>query len=101
MEAGSTTRRYNGLAVAGGISTKTTTKHMNLKEIGEGYLNLAREKLGIAPASVVTLAEKRLALCLACPVYDNGWCASSQGGCGCLMVAAVRSSTKSCPLAKW
>lgn len=85
-----------------------------VKEIAEGYTNwaLGREN---------DLADKRMTICLKCPLYNSATdkCDSSRGintktgevvkypgedivmGCGCVMSAATRSTSKKCVLGKW
>lgn len=46
-----------------------------------------------------TEAEKRLAICEACPLYHNGACLHR--ACGCKMKRKVAWEQEHCPLLKW
>lgn len=43
----------------------------------------------------------RLDICKACPVYQDGWCDASKGGCGCNLSLKVKARAAFCPLGKW
>lgn len=43
----------------------------------------------------------RLSVCEACPVYADGWCDASKGGCGCNLSLKVKARSAYCPQGKW
>lgn len=71
---------------------------MNPINIAEGWINVAREKLGIADPNVELLAKIRGEICIACPSIGEDLLKC--GECGCDVKAKIRSNDK-CPLKKW
>ena len=72
---------------------------MNIGNIAEGWINVARQKLGIADEKVELLAKVRGEICIACPSasQENLKC----GECGCTIHAKIRAPHEKCPLSKW
>ncbi len=76
---------------------------MNLIQVAEGYLNLAKKGFNISNATVEELSKKRMVICKACPSFDKteANCLSSVfkgccNKCGCYMEAATRAIDKKC-----
>jgi hypothetical protein len=44
---------------------------------------------------------KRLEICKACPIYNNGTCDQDRGGCGCNLALKVKARSAYCPAYKW
>jgi hypothetical protein len=45
--------------------------------------------------------QSRLTICEACPVFKDGWCDASKGGCGCDLGLKVMARAAYCPQGKW
>lgn len=73
-----------------------------LSAIKSGIVGLGKVAIGIDSAEPETV-ERRMATCRECPsgLYRDGFCAFSQGGCGCLIRAKVRVRSESCPRGHW
>lgn len=83
-----------------------------LKEIKEGWVNYAAEKLKLLPDNIKEQAAERIEECNSCELNKMGLCNSMKkgehrhtglevSGCGCVLKAKVLSPTSSCPLGKW
>jgi len=46
-------------------------------------------------------AHRRLEICKRCPLFNDGWCDKSRGGCGCWLRAKVQIDGESCPKQRW
>ncbi len=92
------------------------------KEIKEGFENLIKSKLGLLEKDVKLEAERRLPICLNCPLRVDDTCSRENkgkvvktftyynkireegddyNGCGCSLHAKVLSPDTKCPLGKW
>lgn len=69
---------------------------MELRNIGEGFLNLLKSEFGIADNEIEDIAEHKFKHCSICDRRNKNRC----GVCGCLISAKIRSSSK-CPLNKF
>ncbi len=79
--------------------TKQISIGKKIYAIGSGWLNLARQKLGILDESIENEAVKRMAICLSCEKLKNGnFCGA---GCGCYAPAKTLQNIETCPLNKW
>lgn len=47
------------------------------------------------------LGRIRLSVCARCPLYRNGFCDRSQGGCGCYMPVKAHIAQATCPKGRW
>lgn len=66
---------------------------MSIKQIAEGFWNLAKkELLGIHNGEVEVLAIERYAICLACDDNKSNRCKH----CGCYLPSMVRVKNKKC-----
>ena len=85
---------------------------MNLKQItqiAEGYLKEGLKSF--LPKEDKELAEKRMHICVQCPLFDKGTCNPNKkiknkeglfvNGCGCNMKKKVFCKECSCPAQKW
>jgi len=72
---------------------------MNPVNIAVGWINVAREKIGIADDRTEALAKIRGEICLACSNVgrENIKC----GICGCDVQAKIRVKWEKCPIEKW
>jgi hypothetical protein len=70
-----------------------------VRNIAEGWINLAREKIGIANPDVEILAKVRGEICLNCDdVSENEIIC---GHCGCHVESKIRATHSKCPIKKW
>ncbi len=76
---------------------------MNPRQIAEGFINLAKKKLGILPNEIKELAETRFAICLQCEDLDKEGKDCKLVGltecckhCGCYMPAKVKALEAVC-----
>jgi len=74
-----------------------------LKQIAEGYVNLAKKGLGVAQKDLEQLAVDRYTICNSCPNLSKGDHVNLNtcDVCGCLLGAKIRSIDASCPKDKW
>jgi len=72
---------------------------MEIKNIAEGFLNLAKSELNIANAEVEKVAVWRYSKCLQCQHLNNE--NKTCDVCGCYMKAKVRAMEASCPIGRW
>ena len=72
---------------------------MELKNILQGWKNLALKHLNIADPDTEKLAVYRYVKCLQCEYHNkkNLRC----GKCGCHMPAKVRAKSAVCPIGRW
>jgi len=72
---------------------------MEVKNIAEGFVNLAKKHLNIANAEVEKVAIWRYSKCLQCDQLnkENLSCKI----CGCHMPAKVRAGDATCPIGRW
>ena len=47
------------------------------------------------------LAESRAKICAECHINVDGYCNTQLGGCGCPLIAKLRSEFDKCPQGKW
>lgn len=71
---------------------------MEIKNIAEGFLNLAKKELDIADENVEKVAIWRYSKCLQC---ENLQSDKTCKICGCFMKAKTRAMDASCPISKW
>ena len=74
----------------------------NPKDIAEGYINLARKKVGVANVNIEEIAAERERICIGCTdgrnqVLVEGKCTK----CGCVMEAKWRARNANCIIGKW
>lgn len=70
-----------------------------VRNFTEGWINLARQKIGIADEKVEVLAKVRGEICLACDdVSENEIIC---GHCGCHVEAKIRAAHSKCPINRW
>lgn len=85
-------------------------KFKTVENIIEGYLK--ELKIESLSQSDKDLAVSRLSICVACPLYKNGYCDTNGKiknvktgqvvkGCGCRLKAKVLCGDCSCPADKW
>ena len=68
------------------------------KEIADGYLNLAKHKLGLTEAKNEKIFNSRRNICNMCQFKSAmDRCLK----CGCPLAAKTRSLTSGCPIGKW
>ena len=67
-----------------------------LTEILSGFKNLVWED-----PKIEKIAIDRALICGECPSNVNNICSSAKGGCGCVLMAKIRSEYSKCPLGKW
>lgn len=67
--------------------------------IAIGWINVAREKIGIADEKAEKLAKVRGEICLACPRINKEKYSCSI--CGCFIAAKIRVPNEKCPEGKW
>lgn len=72
---------------------------MELQNIAEGFINLAKKHLGVANEEVEKLAIWRYSKCLQCDEQNKENLACKV--CGCHTPAKVRASEASCPIGRW
>lgn len=77
-----------------------------LQEIYDGWSSFLLNKFKRLPEERRKEAEKRLSLCLDCPLRTNNRCDSRKvinniKGCGCYIHAKAFSVNSSCPLNKF
>lgn len=72
---------------------------INPVNVTVGWINVAREKIGIADDRVESLAKVRGEICLACPSVGRE--RIKCGECGCDVAAKIRVKWEKCPLKKW
>lgn len=68
-------------------------RDFNVNSILTGWLNYAKGQLNILDPQTKALAEKRLAICEACPKRQTNQC----GICGCFIPAKVSDPNAKCP----
>lgn len=73
-----------------------------LSAFASGVVGLGKVAFGIDRPEPETI-ERRMATCRECPsgLYRDGFCAFSEGGCGCFVQAKVRVESESCPMGHW
>jgi hypothetical protein len=88
---------------------------MNFNQAGQivdGFVNLAKDQIGLLDGEIKAIAEKRYRHCLSCTMRDNNSCSTSRSnenietgeitfGCGCYLQAKILSPDSKCPLSKW
>lgn len=72
---------------------------MEIQNIAEGFLNLARKHLNIADEETEKVAVWRYSKCLQCADLDKE--KNTCNICGCFMKAKVRASEANCPIGRW
>lgn len=45
--------------------------------------------------------QSRLNICKSCPLFKDGWCDDSMGGCGCNLSLKVKARIAQCPAQRW
>lgn len=46
-------------------------------------------------------ARMRYEVCKRCPLFNEGWCDKTRGGCGCWLLGKVQIDGESCPQKRW
>lgn len=83
-----------------------------VREITDGWFNVAKDMLGDLEPEIKAMAEKRLKICENCPVRGEYTCDSEKCaphvrtgvvkcGCSCPLIAKTKSRYSFCPLGKW
>lgn len=72
---------------------------MDIKNIAEGFINLAKKHLNVEDENVEKLAVWRYSKCLRCDEQNKTTLTCNV--CGCFMPAKVRADEEKCPLGKW
>jgi hypothetical protein len=69
-----------------------------VKNIGEGWLNVALKEIGIPDPEVEKQAAERAIHCIVCEHITNE---KKCNKCGCPIIAKVRAPDDKCPESKW
>lgn len=72
-------------------------KQNRLKQIFEGWTNLALARLNKLNPQIAELSKERLKICFKCSDRNGNNC----GKCGCNLFAKTKCQTCKCPLSKW
>lgn len=88
---------------------------MNFKEVKnivDGFTELAKDTVGLVDEETKEMAVKRFRHCVSCTVRTNSVCdqykeginietGESTFGCGCILNAKTLAKDSECPLKKW
>ena len=88
---------------------------MNFNQLGQikdGFVNLAKDQIGLLDGEIKAIAETRYRHCLSCTMRDNNSCSTNRSnehietgevtfGCGCYLQAKILSPSSKCPLGKF
>lgn len=97
-------RSHTSRPEAAGQSCRTCKKSLTEKlidratQLAASAVDFVRDGMHVATEEQ---QQSRLAICKACPVFKDGWCDASKGGCGCNLSLKVMARAAYCPQGKW